>query len=111
MIVYLIPLKRFTMKYVTFMYKDTEEDGFIAVVPDLPGCVAYGDTEEEACEMMQDATELWLEDEELPPAHPVKHFTEKVLNELKIPLTASQCTLLVTEEDHKSYTVEVLKEQ
>ncbi len=96
------------MKYVTFIYQDTEDNDFIAVVPDLPGCVAYGDTLEEACEMMQEATELWLEDEELPPANTPKHFTDKVLNELKIPLTASKCILHVTAEDDKSYAVEVL---
>lgn len=97
------------MKYVTFIYKDTEEDGFIAVVPDLPGCVAYGDTIEEVSEIIQETTELWLEGEELPPANSAKHFTEKVLNELKIPLTALQCILHVTAEDHESYAVEVLQ--
>lgn len=97
------------MKYLTFIYKDTEEDGYIAVVPDLHGCVAYGDTIEEACEMMQETTELWLENEELPPANPTKHFTDKVLEELKIPLSASKYILHITSEGHKSYNVEAEK--
>lgn len=96
------------MKYITFIYQDQDDNDFIAVVPDLPGCVAYGDTVEEASKMMQETTELWLEGEDLPPANSINHFTDKVLNQLKIPLTASKFILHVTAEDHKSYAVELM---
>lgn len=40
----------------------TEDDGeFFAVVPDLPGCSAHGETPEEALREIRIAQELWLE--------------------------------------------------
>lgn len=40
-----------------------EEDGggFVAVVPDLPGCMSDGDTPEEALVNVQDAISVWIE--------------------------------------------------
>jgi predicted RNase H-like HicB family nuclease len=38
-----------------------EDDGFIAVVSDLPCCSAFGETQEEALRQVQAAHELWLE--------------------------------------------------
>lgn len=40
-----------------------EEDGggFVATVPDLPGCISDGDTPQEALTNVQDAIEAWLE--------------------------------------------------
>ena len=35
--------------------------GYIAVVPELAGCSAFGETEEEALKEVMTATELWLE--------------------------------------------------
>jgi len=37
------------------------EDSYGAYVPDLPGCVAVGDTREEVLELIQDAIVLHLE--------------------------------------------------
>lgn len=37
------------------------ENNFGAYVPDLPGCVAVGDTEEEVVRLMGEAIELHLE--------------------------------------------------
>ncbi len=37
------------------------ENGFGAYVPDLPGCVAVGDTREEALRLIGEAVELHLE--------------------------------------------------
>lgn len=40
----------------------SEEDGcYIAVVPDLKGCSAFGDTPEEAVRQVEIAKALWLE--------------------------------------------------
>ncbi|EXL03881.1 type II toxin-antitoxin system HicB family antitoxin [Brucella anthropi] len=36
-------------------------DGFIARVPDLPGCMSDGDTPEEAVRNAYDAIEAWIE--------------------------------------------------
>ena len=38
-----------------------EEYGFTVTVPALPGCVSFGETLEEAQEMVKEAIELYLE--------------------------------------------------
>ncbi len=35
--------------------------GFVATVPDLPGCMSDGETPEEALANVQDAIECWIE--------------------------------------------------
>ncbi len=54
-----------------------------AYVPDLPGCVAVGDTEAEVLQLIQEAIELHLEalqqqGESLPEPHPSSAFVEVV---------------------------------
>jgi predicted RNase H-like HicB family nuclease len=46
----------------------SEEGGFTASVPSLPGCISEGDTKEEALENIREAIELYLEpvDENTP---------------------------------------------
>lgn len=41
----------------------SEEDGggFVALVPDLPGCMSDGETPEEAIANVQDAIAAWME--------------------------------------------------
>ena len=49
----------------------SEDGGFTATVPSLPGCISEGDTREEAIRNIREAIELCLEpvpeDESLPP--------------------------------------------
>jgi len=42
----------------------SEEDGggFLATVPDLPGCMSDGETREEAARNVEDAIACWLEE-------------------------------------------------
>ncbi len=47
------------MRYVVIVEQD--ENGFGAYVPDLPGCVAVGETREEALRLIREAVELHLE--------------------------------------------------
>jgi antitoxin HicB len=35
-------------------------DGFLAMAPELPGCVTAGETEAEALELLHDAMSLWM---------------------------------------------------
>ena len=35
--------------------------GFVAYVPDLPGCMSDGETREEAAHNISDAIECWIE--------------------------------------------------
>ena len=39
----------------------SEEGGYTAIVPSLPGCISEGDTEKEAIENIKEAIELYLE--------------------------------------------------
>jgi len=48
------------MRYMVVIEKG--ETSFGAYVPDLPGCVAVGETEEEVKRLIQEAIELHLED-------------------------------------------------
>jgi antitoxin HicB len=41
---------------------DDEGGGFLATVPDLPGCMSDGDTREEAARNVEDAIACWLEE-------------------------------------------------
>ena len=36
--------------------------GFVATVPDLPGCMSDGDTPEEALAQVQDAIHAWIDE-------------------------------------------------
>ena len=49
----------------------SDEGGFTVYVPSLPGCISEGDTMEEALANIQEAIELYLEEEE-PIALPEK---------------------------------------
>lgn len=54
--------------YMNLPYKmeivpDTEEGGFVAMFPDLPGCITVGDTIEDAIKNIVDAKRAWLEAE------------------------------------------------
>ncbi len=48
-------------KYAIEIFYSEEDEGYIAVVPELPGCSAFGETEEKALEEVKMAMELWLE--------------------------------------------------
>lgn len=37
-----------------------DEGGYVATVPDLPGCVTQGDTREEALQLIDDAKAAWM---------------------------------------------------
>jgi predicted RNase H-like HicB family nuclease len=48
-------------KYLVEVFWSDEDEGYIAIAPDLPGCSAFGETPEEAVHEMQDAMISWLE--------------------------------------------------
>jgi antitoxin HicB len=51
------------LSYPVIVSPLTDEDGggFVATVPDLPGCMSDGETPTEALENVQDAIEEWLD--------------------------------------------------
>ncbi len=48
-------------KYEVIIYWSKEDDAYIAEVPQLAGCAAHGDSQEEALRNAQEAISLWLE--------------------------------------------------
>ncbi|MEW6685170.1 MAG: type II toxin-antitoxin system HicB family antitoxin [Candidatus Edwardsbacteria bacterium] len=48
-------------KYAIEIFYSEEDEGYIAVVPELAGCSAFGETEESALREIMTAMELWLE--------------------------------------------------
>lgn len=51
-------------------FEPSDEGGYTAIVPALPGCISEGDTLEEARANVREAIALWLDlpDEEETPA-------------------------------------------
>lgn len=47
--------------YPIEIFWNDEDGAFVAIAPDLPGCSAVGDTEEEALCELRTAIKLWLE--------------------------------------------------
>ena len=48
-------------KYSVFMYYDEEDQIYVASVPELSGCMAHGNTKEQALREIETAKELWIE--------------------------------------------------
>lgn len=48
-------------RYEIIMYWSNEDDAFIAEVPELPGCMAHGDTQEDALANIKEAMRLWVD--------------------------------------------------
>ena len=48
-------------KYEIIIYWSNEDDAFVADVPELPGCMAHGSTQEEALANVRQAIDLWIE--------------------------------------------------
>jgi predicted RNase H-like HicB family nuclease len=48
-------------KYEMIIYWSNEDNAFIAEVPELPGCMAHGDTCEKALGNAKDAIQLWID--------------------------------------------------
>ena len=48
-------------KYEIIIYWSREDAVFVAEVPELPGCMAHGETYEHVIKNVQDAIGLWLD--------------------------------------------------
>ena len=47
--------------YEIIIYWSDEDQAFVADVPELPGCMAHGDTHELALAQVKQAMALWIE--------------------------------------------------
>lgn len=80
-----------------------DEDGWFVRMPELPGCISQGDTEEEALEMIRDAQRGWIEERlerglPIPPprAESEHHFTGKF--NVRVPRDLHRALIAVAEE-------------
>ena len=48
-------------KYEIILYWSNGDDAFVAEVPELPGCMAHGRTQEAALREIKEAMRLWIE--------------------------------------------------
>jgi predicted RNase H-like HicB family nuclease len=73
-------------KYPKQVFWSDEDEGFVAVVPDLPGCSAIGDTEADALTELESAIAAWIDaatsvGNKVPaPSNPAQHnYSGKLL--------------------------------
>ncbi len=69
-------------KYAIEIFYSDEDTGYIAVVPELPGCSAFGETEEGALEEIKVAMELWLETAKKEGRETPKPYGKELLKKL-----------------------------
>ena len=50
---------------IQVVLEPSEDGGYTAIVPALPGCLSEGETEEEALKNIREAIELYLEPDEI----------------------------------------------
>ena len=48
-------------KYGIVISWSTEDEAFVAQAPELPGCMAHGDSQQEALAEIEQAIHLWIE--------------------------------------------------
>jgi predicted RNase H-like HicB family nuclease len=48
-------------KYEIILYWSNEDEVFVAEVPELPGCIAHGSTQEDALRNAKEAVQLWMD--------------------------------------------------
>jgi len=50
-----------SLPYAILLVPSDEEDGgWLARIPDLPGCITFGETKTEALDMLEDAKLTWI---------------------------------------------------
>lgn len=49
-----------SLPYRVEIIKDTDEEGYVAFIPELKGCITTGTTEEEALENLKDSKAAWF---------------------------------------------------
>ncbi len=49
------------IKYETIIFWSDEDNAYLAEVPELPGCIAHGESYESALANIKEAIQLWIE--------------------------------------------------
>lgn len=83
-------MKLYKLPYVMYEPEDsTEEDKFMAEIPALPGCRAWGDSPDETLDILQGVAAAFIESyidhgDELPPAVAASVVESTSSNELLV---------------------------
>jgi len=48
-------------RYEIIIYWSNEDQAFVSEIPELPGCLAHGDSYEEALANAKEAIQLWID--------------------------------------------------
>ena len=48
-------------RYEIILYWSNEDEAYVAEAPELPGCMAHGDDQQEALKNIQDAVQFWID--------------------------------------------------
>ena len=83
-------MKHYKLRYVMHDPSEDTEDKYLAEIPDLPGCRAWGDTPEDALDILQSVASAFIESyldhgDELPPAVASALIDSTATNELLVP--------------------------
>ena len=93
-------------EYSIFMQYDPQDKIYVASVPELQGCMAHGETKEEALKEIEIAKELWIEtakEDGLPMPEPAL-FTSVAVQMEVVKITVSKAAQRATEKyDKKNY--------
>jgi predicted RNase H-like HicB family nuclease len=75
-----------THKYEIIIHWSTEDQVYVAEVPELPGCMAHGDTHESALANANEAIQLWIDT--------AQEFGDPIPKDGKFPLRGSPVTFI-----------------
>lgn len=94
-------------KYPKQVFWSDEDEGFIAVAPDLPGCSAIGDTEADALTELESAIDAWIDaatkaGNKVPiPSNPAQHnYSGKLL--VRMPRTLHKDLVSAADKENVS---------
>ena len=84
-------MKHYKLRYVMHDPSKDTEDKYMAEIPDLPGCRAWGDTPEEALDILSSVAASFIESyidhgDELPSAVASRLIDSTTTNELLVPV-------------------------
>jgi len=90
------------MRYPIKLFYSEEDKGYIAIIPDLPGASAFGDTEEEAIKEIKTVEKMWIkvateEGMKIPTPSTQKQYSGRIL--ARTPKTLHRQLVELAEEE------------
>jgi antitoxin HicB len=96
-------------RYPAQVFYSEEDEGFIAVATDLPGCSAFGDTQEQAVAELRDAIDAWRMAAEKAgnpvPAPSQQHLDELPSGKILLRLPRTLHAQLIDQAKHENVSL------